>query len=128
VCHQSVGLVARAIEEAGIPTISMTSAFDITFSVRPPRSVFLNFPLNHQTGKANDPELQRQILLDAFHALETIWAPGQIVTLPYVWDANDASWEEKDFGPGFELFGVGGSIQEGFGERRLKRSGGDAAR
>ena len=105
----------------------MSSAFDITFSVRPPRSVFLNFPLNHQTGKANDPGLQKQILLDAFRAFETIWAPGQIVTLPYVWDPNDASWEEKDFGPGFELFGVGGAIQSGFGERRLKRSGGDAA-
>jgi hypothetical protein len=117
-----VGLVAREVERAGIPTLSMSSAFDITFAVRPPRAVFLNFPLNHQTGKAGDPGLQRRILLDALRAFEMLWAPGQILTLPYVWDPTDASWEEKDFGPGFEPFGVGRSAQSEFPERALRRS------
>ena len=123
-CHQSVGLIAREIEKAGIPTLSMTSAYDITEAVRPPRSVFLNFPLNHQTGKANDVPLQRQILLDAFRAFEMLWAPGQILTLPYVWDPNDHGWEARDFGPGFELYGVGMPMkgQGDFAEHALRRA------
>ena len=118
-----MGLIAREIEKVGIPTLCMSSAWDITFVVRPPRAVFVNFPLNHQTGKANDPQLQRQILLDALKAFETLWTPGQMLSLPYVWDPDDRAWEEKDFGPDFELYGVGRAIQEGYGERALGRAG-----
>ncbi len=121
-CHQSVGLIAREIEKAGIPTMSLSSAWDITFAVRPPRAVFVNYPLNHETGKPNDPRLQRRILLDALKAFEMLWAPGQILTLPYVWDPSDRGWEDKDFGPGFQLFGVGQAMQEGFAEKTLQRA------
>jgi len=61
-------------------------------------------------------------LLDAFKAFETLWAPGQILTLPYVWDPSDRGWEDKDFGPGFELYGVGKAMQDGYGERALGRA------
>ena len=101
----------------------MSSAWDITLAVRPPRAVFLNFPLNHQTSKANDPGLQRRILVDAFRAFETLWTPGQILSLPYVWDPDDQSWEENDYGPAFEPYGVGASVQPDFTERRLGRAG-----
>jgi hypothetical protein len=89
------------VEAAGIPTLCMTSARDITQAVKPPRAVFLNFPLGHQTGKPGDPELQRRIVTDAMRAFETIAAPGTIVDLPYVWDANDRSWEEIDYTKGW---------------------------
>jgi hypothetical protein len=79
----------------------MTSALDITQAVNPPRAVFLNFPLGHQTGKPNRPDLQRQIVLDAMRAFETIDKPGTIVQLPYVWDPNDRRWEETDYTDGF---------------------------
>ena len=100
-CHQSVGLVARAVEAEGIPTLSMTSALDITQAVKPPRSVFVNFPLGHQTGKPHQPELQRSIVRDAIQALGTIATPGTIVTLPYVWDETDDSWEDGEYRPGY---------------------------
>jgi hypothetical protein len=96
-----VGLIARAVEEGGIPTLTMTSALDITRAVKPPRSVFVNFPLGHQTGKPDDPEIQRAILRDALRAFESISAPGPIVELPYVWDPADNIWEERDYRPGF---------------------------
>lgn len=89
------------VEAAGIPTLCMTSALDITRAVNPPRAVFLNFPLGHQTGKPHQPELQRQIVRDAMRAFETIERPGTIVELPYVWDANDRRWEETDYTEGF---------------------------
>ena len=89
------------VEAAGIPTLCMTSALDITQAVNPPRAVFVNFPLGHQTGKPNQPDLQRQIVRDAMRAFETIEKPGTIVELPYVWDANDRRWEETDYTRGF---------------------------
>ena len=102
-CHQSVGLIARAVETAGIPTLSMTSALDVTQAVKPPRAVFVNFPLGHQTGKPNEPQLQRSIVRDAFSALERMTTPGEIVTLPYVWDEKDPGngWEDGEYRPGY---------------------------
>lgn len=85
------------VEAAGIPTLSMTSALDITRAVNPPRAVFVNFPLGHQTGKPHQPDLQMQIVRDAMNAFETIERPGTIVELPYVWDPNDRDWEATDY-------------------------------
>jgi hypothetical protein len=79
----------------------MTSALDITQTVRPPRAVFLNFPLGHQTGPPNQPALQRQIVSDAMRAFATVKTPGTIVELPYVWDANDRTWEDVDYTKGW---------------------------
>ena len=100
-CHQSVGLIARAVEEAGISTVVISSALDITQAVKPPRSVYVNFPLGHQIGKPNQPELQRSILQDAFRALEAHTVPGLITTLPYIWDPEDDSWEDREYRPGY---------------------------
>jgi hypothetical protein len=101
VCHQSVGLIAREVEAAGIATLCMTSAYDITQAVNPPRAVFVDYPLGHQTGKPDDPDNQRAIVRDALAAFETIGKPGTIVKLPYVWEPNDRRWEETDYTPGF---------------------------
>ena len=79
----------------------MTSALDITHAVNPPRAVFVNFPLGHQTGKPHQPDLQRQIVSDALAAFETISRPGTIVELPYVWDPDDRRWEDTDYTDGF---------------------------
>ena len=86
---------------SGVPTICMTSALDITRAVKPPRSVFVNFPLGHETGKPNEPELQRSIVRDALGALETITTAGTVVMLPYVWDEGDDSWEDREYRPGY---------------------------
>jgi len=42
-----VGLIARALEEKGIPTVSLSSAYDLTTLVKPPRTFFVNYPLGH---------------------------------------------------------------------------------
>jgi D-proline reductase (dithiol) PrdB len=89
-----VGLIARIVEEGGIPTISASSARDVTESVKPPRSVFVNFPLGHTTGKPFDRELQMKIIKDAFDALKSIKEPGTIIDLPYQWEQGDDSWEK----------------------------------
>jgi len=90
-----VGLIARIVEQGGIPTISVSSARDVTEVVKPPRSVFVNFPLGHTTGKPFDRELQMKIIKDAFDALKSINEPGRIIDLPYEWKEGDDSWESE---------------------------------
>ena len=80
-----MGLIARAVEAMGVPTLCMTSAWSITASVNPPRSVFLDFPLGHTAGRPDRPQEQREIMHDALRAFEAIDEPGTIVPLPYAW-------------------------------------------
>lgn len=94
-----MGLVARHAEAAGIPTLCMTSALDITRAVNPPRAAFLDFPLGHTAGKPNDPELQRRILFEALSSFETMTAPGSVTELPFRWSENEG-WKDKAFAEG----------------------------
>ncbi len=99
-CHQSVGLIARHLEAAGLPTLGFTSARTITASANPPRSVFLDLPLGHTTGPPNDAETQRRILVDGLTAGAAIAETGTIVDLAYRWKDDDwkadpLSWSRK---------------------------------
>jgi hypothetical protein len=79
----------------------MTSALDITRSVNPPRAAFLDYPLGHTTGKPNEPELQRAILVDALEAFVSLSSPGTLKMLPYRW-SDDESWKRDVFAGGDE--------------------------
>ncbi len=94
-----MGLVARNAEAAGIPTLCMTSALDITRAVNPPRAAFLDFPLGHTTGRPHDPEQQRMIASEALSAFETMTAPGSVKELPFRW-SEDEDWKAKAFAGG----------------------------
>lgn len=73
-----------------MPTVTLSSARDITALVSPPRSAFLNFPIGHQAGKPFDRQGQQQIVGDALRLLETASEGGTIVDLPYDWGGD---WE-----------------------------------
>lgn len=68
-CHQSVGLIQRAIEYAGITTVSISLLREITEKIRPPRALFVPFPLGYPLGEPNNPDLQTRILRAAFALL-----------------------------------------------------------
>jgi D-proline reductase (dithiol) PrdB len=78
---QSVGLIQRAIEEEGIPTISISLDRTITEKVKPPRSLLLAFPLGHPMGNPFDEEAQRRLLREGLEYIETIKEPKTIVDL-----------------------------------------------
>lgn len=84
-----MGLIARCAEAAGIATLSMSSALDITKAGKPPRAAFLDYPLGHTTGKPNQPELQREILVQALEGFISLTVPGSIKMLPFRWDDED---------------------------------------
>ena len=94
-----MGLVARHVEAAGIPTLCMTSALDITNAVRPPRAAFLDYPLGYTTGKPGERELQRRIMLEALEAFSSLETPGSVKMLPFRWSEDDA-WKDKVFAEG----------------------------
>ena len=53
--------------------------------VKPPRPVFVNFPLGRPCGKPNDIELQRSILKKALQYFVSASEPGKVLDLPYEW-------------------------------------------
>jgi hypothetical protein len=91
--------MARQAEAAGIATLCMTSALDITQAVHPPRAAFLDYPLGHTTGKPHEPALQREILRQALQGLTTLTVPGTVLMLPFQWDEAEAWKETAQRGP-----------------------------
>ena len=91
-CHQTVSLVARHLEAHGIPTLCLGSAIDILEAGRPPRAVFVDYPLGHSAGKPFDEADQDGIVLAALRGLETFTRPGQLETLSNRWD-DEGAWQ-----------------------------------
>lgn len=82
-----MGLVARVVEETGIPTVNVSTGRDITALVRPPRSLFVNAPMGNTFGRPGDADRQREILRAALDFAVTATEPGVLVDLPHAWDA-----------------------------------------
>jgi hypothetical protein len=67
----------------------MGSALDILKAGNPPRAAFLDYPLGHTTGKPHQPELQREILIQALDGFNSMIVPGSIKMLPFRWSDED---------------------------------------
>lgn len=74
-CHQSIALVARGLEEAGIPTIMLAVETDVIELVRPPRAGFYNGEFGSVAGQPLFPEHQRRVLDEALRWLEPMDQP-----------------------------------------------------
>jgi D-proline reductase (dithiol) PrdB len=80
-----VGLIARAVESEGIPTVVVSIARDLTAAVGAPRAIFLRWPLGHPLGEADHPAQQRSVIFAALQQLLTAQAPGMIVEPGWRW-------------------------------------------
>jgi hypothetical protein len=87
VCHQTLSLAARALEDNGISTIVMGSAKDIVEYVGVPRFLFSDFPLGNSAGRPNDRESQAFTLDLALRVLVSAPAPRTTVQSPLRWSA-----------------------------------------
>lgn len=92
VCHQSLSLAARALEQQGIATVVMGNAKDIVEWVGVPRLLFSDFPLGNGAGRPHDLDSQRATLALALRLLEAAPAPRTTVQSPQRW-RDDPSWK-----------------------------------
>ena len=75
-CHQTLGIIARVIEAAGIPTMCISVDPAMTDKVRPPRTAYYNGDLGSVAGKPDWPEYQLRVLDEAIRWIETFDQPG----------------------------------------------------
>ena len=87
-CHQTVSLIARHLEQNGIPTVVIGSARDIVEYCAVPRFVFTDFPLGNPAGLPWQPDMQHAILAQALDLLETATAPRTTAAAPFTWNGN----------------------------------------
>jgi D-proline reductase (dithiol) PrdB len=75
-CHQTVGILARAVEISGIPTMTLSVDPGITDKVRPPRTAYYRGEFGSVAGKPNFREHQLRILDQSLRWIETFDQPG----------------------------------------------------
>jgi len=101
VCHQTVCLVARHLESAGIPTLCLASALDIVRAGQPPRTAFVDYPLGHTAGRPFDRADQRRVVSRALEIFTAASEPGAIspIETPLVGGWPAAGWREAAVAP-----------------------------
>ena len=75
-CHQSVALAARAIEQGGIPTMMLSVDRGVIELGHPPRAGFYRGEFGSVAGKPDWPEHQRRVLDEALRWMESAGQPG----------------------------------------------------
>lgn len=85
VCHQTMSLMARHLEAAGIPTVVMGAAKDIVEHCGVPRFLFSDVPLGNAAAMPNDPASRDATLGLALAVLESAVAPRTTVQNPLRW-------------------------------------------
>lgn len=66
---QAVGLIQAEIERLGISTVSISLLREVTDIIRPPRALFMPYPLGYPLGAANDSTLQHRVIKAALSLL-----------------------------------------------------------
>jgi D-proline reductase (dithiol) PrdB len=91
VCHQTMSLMARHLEAAGIATVVMGAARDIVEQCGVPRLLFSDVPLGNAAALPNDPASRDATLELALAVLESSVAPRTTVQNPLRWN-GPAQW------------------------------------
>lgn len=92
VCHQSLSLMARCLEAAGIATVLLGAAKDIVEHVGVPRLLFSDLPLGNAAGLPQDVASQDLTLQLALQLLQSAPAPRTTVQSPLRWP--DPAWRD----------------------------------
>jgi D-proline reductase (dithiol) PrdB len=75
-CHQTLGIIARAVEQQNIPTMMLAVDRQITDKVRPPRTAFYDGEFGAVAGLPNWKQYQLRILDESLRWIETMDQPG----------------------------------------------------
>lgn len=113
VCHQSLSLVARHLEAAGIATVVMGCAKDIVEHAAAPRLLFSDFPLGNGAGRPHDLASQDLTLELALRLLESAPGPRTTMTSPLRW-SESPEWKLDYSNPDRVTAAELASIRAGF--------------
>jgi D-proline reductase (dithiol) PrdB len=94
-CHQTVGIIARYIEQHGIPTIVISVDKAMTELARPPRSAYYSGDLGSVVGPPDWPEFQLRVLDETLRLMETFDQPGARKLGVHMESAVEASRGER---------------------------------
>lgn len=75
-CHQTLGIVARALELANVPTMMISVDRTISDLVRPPRTAYYAGEFGSVAGKPNWKQYQLRGLDESLRWIETFDQPG----------------------------------------------------
>ena len=83
-CHVSVGHVARAVEESGIPTVGIyVSAFRfVAEEMNLPRTLVTHHPFGRPIGPVGQPERHLEVVMAALSLFESAERGGTVVEMP----------------------------------------------
>ncbi len=88
-----MSLVARYLEENGLPTVIIGSALDIVERCGVPRYLHVDFPLGNPCGKPWDQDMQLRIVRQGLSLLHSAISPANTVYSKEVWGRD--AWREQ---------------------------------
>ena len=88
-----MSLVARYLEENGLPTAIIGSARDIFEHCGVPRFLFVDFPLGNPCGKPWDAAMQQRIVRQGLALFEHATSPNYIEVSAESW--GDGDWKRR---------------------------------
>jgi D-proline reductase (dithiol) PrdB len=94
-CHQTLGIIARAVEMAGIPTMMIAVDRAIAEKVRAPRVAYYQGEIGSTVGKANWKQYQLRVLDEAIRWIETFDQPGSRKLVVELENATEAARGER---------------------------------
>jgi D-proline reductase (dithiol) PrdB len=97
-----VGLVARVIEAAGIPTVTLQLLWAFQRMIGMPRVAAIEHPFARPFGGVSDLATQRAVLVAALDLFATAREPGHVEHLPIRWPSQPderTSWHPVEPSP-----------------------------
>jgi len=96
-----VGLVARVIEAAGIPTVTLNMIWHYQRLVGMPRVAAIEHPFGRPYGDVGDAKTQLAVLRAALAVFDSAREPGHVEHLPFVWHEDPAKtrWHPAEPSP-----------------------------
>ena len=96
-----MGLVARAVEAAGIPTVTLNMIWPFQRMIGMPRVAAIEYPFGRPYGDVGDTATQREVVLAALALFEKAREPGLVEHLPFVWheEPDQTRWHPAEPSP-----------------------------
>ena len=96
-----MGLVARKVEAAGIPTVTLNMIWPFQRLIGMPRVAAIEHPFGRPYGDVGDAETQRAVLRAALQVFDRASGPGHVEHLPFVWHEapSDTRWHPAEPSP-----------------------------